>query len=281
MSAAESRASGSADRRPPPAVEVRGLRKAYGSKVVLNRLDLDIEAGETLVILGGSGSGKSTLLRCLIGLEKPDAGSVRLHGVDLFSSPPDEILRLRQRLGVAFQGGALFGSMTVAGNVDLPLAEFTDLPPSTRRIVARIKLSLVGLEDAMDRFPSELSGGMQKRAAFARAMALDPDLLFCDEPSAGLDPVTAAELDELLIRLKGVFGVTLVVVTHELDSAFKVADRMALMRDGRFAASGTPEQIRASADPWVRRFLDRLPEPEEDDRERRYRKLISQWENEP
>ena len=262
------------------AIEVRGVRKAFGAKVVLEHLDLDVRAGESLVILGGSGSGKSTLLRCLVGLEEPDAGSVELYGIDLFSAPRDQARRLRQRIGVAFQGGALFGSLTVAQNVDLPLAEFTDLPASTRRIVARIKLSLVGLEDAMDRYPSELSGGMQKRAAFARALALDPDILFCDEPSAGLDPVTAAELDELLIRLRDVFGVTLVVVTHELDSAFAIADRLALMRGGRFVLIGTPQEVRSSDEPWVRRFLDRQPEQAADDRER-YRKLIRQWESEP
>ncbi|MEM1179565.1 MAG: ABC transporter ATP-binding protein [Acidobacteriota bacterium] len=264
----------------PPAIEIRGLRKAFGDKVVLNQLDLRVEAGESLVILGGSGSGKSTLLRCMIGLERPDAGSVLLHGVDLFSASRDEARQLRQRLGVAFQGGALFGSMTVAENVDLPLREFTDLPASTRRIIARIKLSLVGLEDAMDRLPSELSGGMQKRAAFARAMALDPSILFCDEPSAGLDPVTAAELDELLIRLRDVFGVTLVVVTHELDSAFAIADRLAIMRDGRFVHTGPVDEVRASQDPWVRRFLDRTPAPEHQEQER-YVKLMRQWETEP
>ena len=263
-----------------PAIEIRGLRKAFGSKVVLDQLDLTIEAGESLVILGGSGSGKSTLLRCMIGLERPDAGSILLHGVDLFSAPREEASRLRQRIGVAFQGGALFGSMTVAENVDLPLAEFTDLPESTRRIVARIKLSLVGLEEAMDRLPSELSGGMQKRAAFARAMALDPSILFCDEPSAGLDPLTSAELDQLLIRLRDVFGVTLVVVTHELDSAFAIADRLAVMRGGRFVLTGPVDEVRASDDPWVRRFLAREPEPSHAEDER-YRKLIRQWEAGP
>ncbi|MEO1085029.1 MAG: ABC transporter ATP-binding protein [Acidobacteriota bacterium] len=264
----------------PPAIEIRGLRKAFGDKVVLDQLDLRVEAGESLVILGGSGSGKSTLLRCMIGLERPDAGSVLLHGVDLFEAPREEVRALRRRIGVAFQGGALFGSMTVAENVDLPLREFTDLPASTRRIIARIKLSLVGLGDAMDRLPSELSGGMQKRAAFARAMALDPSILFCDEPSAGLDPVTAAELDQLLIQLRDVFGATLVVVTHELDSAFAIADRLAIMRGGRFVLTGPVDEVRASDDPWVRRFLGRIPEPDDDEPER-YAKLIRQWESEP
>ena len=266
--------------KPVPAIEIRGLRKSFGDKVVLDQLDLTVEAGESLVILGGSGSGKSTLLRCMIGLERPDEGSVLLHGVDLFNAPPEEASRLRQRIGVAFQGGALFGSMTVAENVDLPLAEFTDLPESTRRIVARIKLSLVGLEEAMDRLPSELSGGMQKRAAFARAMALDPSILFCDEPSAGLDPLTSAELDQLLIRLRDVFGVTLVVVTHELDSAFAIADRLAVMRGGRFVLTGPVDEVRASDDPWVRSFLRRESEASHAEGER-YQKLIRQWEAGP
>ncbi|MEM8994054.1 MAG: ABC transporter ATP-binding protein [Acidobacteriota bacterium] len=264
---------------PPPAIEIRGLRKAFGDKVVLDRLDLRVEAGESLVILGGSGSGKSTLLRCMIGLERPDAGRVLLHGVDLFEASRDEARALRQRIGVAFQGGALFGSMTVAENVDLPLREFTDLPVSTRRIIAGIKLSMVGLGDAMDRLPSQLSGGMQKRAAFARAMALDPSILFCDEPSAGLDPVTAAELDQLLIQLRDVFGATLVVVTHELDSAFAIADRLALMRGGRFVLTGPVDEVRSSEDPWVRQFLGRIPEPHGGETGG-YDRLIRRWESE-
>lgn len=252
-----------------PAIEVRGLEKSYGRQVVLDRLDLTVEKGEALVILGGSGSGKSTLLRCLVGLERPDRGSVSLQGLDLFSAPAREVKRMRQRIGMAFQGSALFGSLSVADNVDLPLKEFTRLPRSTRRIIVRLKLALVGLGDAVDRFPAELSGGMKKRAAFARAMALDPELLFCDEPSAGLDPVTAAGLDRLLRRLREVFGLTLVMVTHELASAFAVADRIALIHGGRFLVSGTPEEVRASGDPVVRRFLDRVPEDEHyRDRER-------------
>lgn len=266
-----------AERRDLPAIEVRGLRKSYGGRTVLDGIDLTVAAGESLVILGGSGSGKSTLLRCLVGLERPDSGSVRVQGLDLFSAPSRDVQELRQRLGMAFQGSALFGSLTVAENVDLPLQEFTRLPPSTRRIIVRIKLALVGLEDAFDRFPSELSGGMQKRAAFARAMALDPDLLFCDEPSAGLDPVTAAGLDRLLVELREVFGVTLVVVTHELASAFAVADRLALIHRGRFLVTGSPEEVRACPDPVVRAFLDRVPEDEDDDDER-YHKLIRGWE---
>jgi len=260
-----------------PAIEARGLRKSYGDRVILDGLDLTVEQGETLVILGGSGSGKSTLLRLLVGLERPDEGTVRLMGKDLFEATPEEVARLRQRMGMAFQGSALFGSLTVGGNVDLPLKEFTELPESTRRIIVQIKLALVGLEQASEKLPAELSGGMQKRAAFARAMALDPDFLFCDEPSAGLDPVTSAELDRLLIQMRDVFGVTLVVVTHEMESAFLVAQRLALMHQGRFLVTGTPEEVRACQHPVVRRFLDRRAEEDEEDGER-YQQLIKIWE---
>ena len=242
---------------------MRGLSKSFGSRRVLDGLDLTVRHGETLVILGSSGSGKSTLLRCLLGLETPDAGRIHVQGVDIQQADSARLVALRERMGVAFQRGALFGSMTVAENVDLPLAEFTRLPASTRRIVTRLKLALVGLEQAADLYPSELSGGMLKRAALARALALDPDLLFCDEPSAGLDPITAAGLDELLLNLESVFGMTLVVVTHELESARKIADQVALMHQGRFLVQGPAAEVWASEDPLVRSFLDRQPPPEE------------------
>jgi phospholipid/cholesterol/gamma-HCH transport system ATP-binding protein len=261
-----------------PAIEVRGLVKGFGGRTVLDGVDLEVAAGETLVILGGSGSGKSTLLRCIVGLERPDAGSVRVDGVDLFSCDSGKVAELRRRMGMAFQASALFGSMTVAENVDLPLAEHTQLPDTTRRIVVQIKLALVGLEAAADRYPSELSGGMKKRAAFARAMALDPDFLFCDEPSAGLDPVTAAGLDRLLNQLQEVFGITLVVVTHELESAFAVADRIALIHRGRILITGTPDEVKAYDDPVVQRFLGRVPD--EVGREgARYEQLARLWES--
>ena len=258
-----------------PAIEVRGIRKSYDGRVVLDGVDLNVRTGETLVIVGASGSGKSTLMRCLVGLERPDAGVVILDGVDLFAADPRALSALRERIGMAFQGGALFGSMTVAENVALPLAEYSRLPLSTRRIIARIKLGLVGLEDVMDKLPSQLSGGMQKRAALARAIALDPDILFFDEPSAGLDPVTGAGLDRLLIQLKKAFKVTIVVVTHEMASAFAIADRLALMHEGRFLVIDTPEVVQASSDPIVRRFLDRQP-PDILDGASRIRKLFDE-----
>lgn len=243
-----------------PIIEARGLHKSFGEKTVLDGIDLEIETGETLIILGSSGSGKSTLLRCLIGLEEPDEGEVIVAGTNLFRAKRQELARLRQSMGVAFQAGALFTSMTVGENIDLPLEELTDLPQSTRELIVRIKLALVGLEGTADLYPSELSGGMRKRVAFARAMALDPQILFADEPSAGLDPVTSAGLDQLLIRLREVFDVTLIVVTHELESAFSVGERIALIDRGRILAIGTPDEIEASTNSIVRRFLDRETE---------------------
>lgn len=243
-----------------PIIEAHGLHKSFGDKTVLDGIDLEVETGETLIILGSSGSGKSTLLRCLIGLEEPDEGEVIVAGTNLFRAKRQELARLRQSMGVAFQAGALFTSMTVGENIDLPLEELTDLPKSTRELIVRIKLALVGLEGTADLYPSELSGGMRKRVAFARAMALDPQILFADEPSAGLDPVTSAGLDQLLIRLREVFDVTLIVVTHELESAFAVGERIALIDRGRILALGTPDEIKASTDSIVRRFLDRETE---------------------
>jgi phospholipid/cholesterol/gamma-HCH transport system ATP-binding protein len=258
-----------------PVLDVRSLRKSYGGRCVLDGVDLQVRHGETLVILGSSGSGKSTLLRILVGLERPDGGSVRIWDTDIFTADKRQLSEIRRRMGMAFQGGALFGSMTVAQNIELPLTEFTRIPATTRRIIARIKLGMVGMEDAMDRLPSELSGGMRKRASLARALALDPDIVFFDEPSAGLDPVTAAGLDELLLRLKKAFDVTLVVVTHEMASAFAIADRLALMHEGRFLIVDSPEVVKKCQDPVVRRFLDRRP-PESADGVTKFRKFLEE-----
>jgi phospholipid/cholesterol/gamma-HCH transport system ATP-binding protein len=256
-------------------IEVRGVQKTLGDRRILCGLDLDVRTGETLVILGASGSGKSTLLRTLVGLEPPDGGTVRIWGTDIYAAEEEELAGIRRRLGMAFQGGALFGSMTIGENVELPLAELTEVPAKNRRILARIKLGMVGLEDAIDQLPSQLSGGMRKRAALARALALDPEIVFFDEPSAGLDPVTAAGLDHLLVQLKKVFEMTVVVITHEMQSAFAIADRIALIHEGRFLVVDVPDVVRQSQDPVVRRFLDRLP-PKPTDGGEKFRKFLEE-----
>jgi phospholipid/cholesterol/gamma-HCH transport system ATP-binding protein len=215
-----------------------------------------------MVILGGSGSGKSTLLRTLVGLEKPTEGEVWIKGVNIAKISEREMDEIRKRVGMSFQGSALFGSMTIGENVALPLREHTDLEDSTINIIVRLKLEQVGLSDFEDFMPSQLSGGMKKRAAVARALAMDPEILFFDEPSAGLDPIIAAGLDELILDLKRAYGMTMVVVTHELASAFLIADRMVLIDRGHIVALGTREELKASTHPRVRQFLDRVPEPE-------------------
>jgi phospholipid/cholesterol/gamma-HCH transport system ATP-binding protein len=246
----------------PAAIEVRNLRVAYGDREILHGVSFEVRTGETMVILGGSGSGKSTLLRTLAGLEQPSAGEILIRGEDLRTLSREGWHELRTRMGISFQSGALFGSMTVGENVALPLREHTKLDESTIDIMVRLKLEQVGLRGYEDYFPAQLSGGMKKRAAVARAMAMDPEILLFDEPSAGLDPIIAAGVDELLLKLKEAFKITIVVVTHELASAFLIADRMILVDKGYIVAVGTPAEMKASTQPRVRQFLDRVPEPE-------------------
>ena len=253
---------GSAARSDRPAIEVRDLRVAYDDREILHGISFDVQAGETMVILGGSGSGKSTLLRTLVGLETPTGGEVHLRGKNLQRISEAEWHELRKHIGISFQSGALFGSLSVAENVALPLREHTRLDPSTIEIMVRLKLDQVGLRGFEEYMPSQLSGGMKKRAAVARAMAMDPEILFFDEPSAGLDPIIAAGIDELLLKLKEAFHITIVVVTHELASAFLIADRMILLDKGHIVANGTPAELKASMHPRVRQFLDRIAEPE-------------------
>lgn len=216
-----------------PIISVRGLVKVFEGRAVLKGVNLDVYPGETMVIMGGSGSGKSTLLRCLIGSIVPDEGEVTLFGRSICGLLSEQMDELRRKFGILFQSGALFNSMSIAENVALPLQEHTDLDPSTIEIMVKIKLELVGLREHADKFPSQISGGMKKRAGLARALALDPRILFYDEPSAGLDPVTSAEIDRLIVDLTQKAGVTSVVVTHEMDSAFTIADRMAMLDKGR------------------------------------------------
>jgi phospholipid/cholesterol/gamma-HCH transport system ATP-binding protein len=220
-----------------------------------------VQRGETLVILGGSGSGKSTLLRTLVGLETPTSGEVWIRGKNFSAIPEVERDEIRKRLGMSFQGGALFGSMTVGENVALPLQEHTKLEQTTVEIMVRLKLDQVGLSGFENFLPSQLSGGMKKRAAVARALAMDPEILFFDEPSAGLDPIIAAGIDQLILELKKAFHMTIIVVTHELASAFLIADRMVLINKGDVVALGTTEEMKNSKHPKVRQFLDRIPEP--------------------
>jgi phospholipid/cholesterol/gamma-HCH transport system ATP-binding protein len=240
------------------AIEVDEVVKVFAGRTILDRIKLDVRAGETLVILGGSGSGKSTLLRLMIGSLRPDRGDIRVLGKSMAAMSNRELDDYRKRIGVLFQSGALFNSMTLAQNVALPLREHSDLSDETIEIIVTMKLEQVGLREHADKLPSEISGGMKKRAGLARAMALDPQVLFYDEPSAGLDPVTSAEIDELIIQLNKKLGVTSVVVTHEMDSAFRIADRMVLLDRGKFIVSGTPDEMRNSTDPLVRQFINGL-----------------------
>ncbi|MCH8343278.1 MAG: ATP-binding cassette domain-containing protein [Planctomycetes bacterium] len=214
-------------------IEVRDLVKRFGDQTVLDGVNLEVFPGETVVVMGGSGSGKSTLLRLMIGSLVPDGGHVQLFGSTLGELDEDGLNELRKKIGILFQSGALFNSMTVAENVALPLQEHTMLDHNIIEIQVKIKLELVGLREHAAKYPAQISGGMKKRAGLARALSLDPKILFYDEPSAGLDPVTSAEIDRLIIDLSKKLGVTSVVVTHEMNSAFAVADRMAMLEQGR------------------------------------------------
>jgi phospholipid/cholesterol/gamma-HCH transport system ATP-binding protein len=245
-----------------PMVSVRDLRVSYGAVEILHGINFEVKHGETLVILGGSGSGKSTLLRTLVGLERPSSGEIWIKGKNIAAISQTELDEIRKKIGMSFQGGALFGSMTVGDNVALPLREHTKLEESTIDIILRLKLEQVGLAGFEYYMPSQLSGGMKKRAAVARALAMDPEVLFFDEPSAGLDPIIAAGIDQLILELKRAFRMTIVVVTHELASAYLIADRMVLIDKGNVVAIGTTEEMRSSSQPRVRQFLDRVAEPE-------------------
>jgi phospholipid/cholesterol/gamma-HCH transport system ATP-binding protein len=242
-----------------PLIEVEKLEAWYGRRRVLHGIDFSVNPGEIRVIMGGSGSGKSTLLRHLLGLMRPRSGTVRLLGIDLRNASERELLDLHRRIGVSFQGGALLTSLTVGENVALPLREHTRLDPSTIRIMSRLKLEVVNLGGFQDLMPGQLSGGMVKRAALARAIAMDPKLLFFDEPSAGLDPVVSAELDELILRLRDALRMTIVVVTHELESAFKIADTITVLDQGEILMTGPVAEVRASPNERIQDLLNRRP----------------------
>jgi phospholipid/cholesterol/gamma-HCH transport system ATP-binding protein len=243
-----------------PIIRVVGFSAVYGDRPILKDISFDVYPGEVFFIGGGSGSGKSTILKNMIGLYKPASGQLLIDGDDIARGDEPARLRILRKLGVAYQGGALFGSMTCQENVRVPLEEFTDLPMEAMNAVALGKLKLVDLEHAAKLLPSEISGGMQKRVAIARAMALDPKILFLDEPSAGLDPITSADLDSLIRSLSRLFGTTFVIVSHELPSIFSIASRV-LVLDGSvktMVAIGDPASLRdRSKNPWVREFFSR------------------------
>jgi len=241
-----------------PVVEVKNLSVRYNEALILDDISFSVKAGERFVIVGGSGSGKSTLMRHMIGLESPDQGQVLINGTDMTCCSGSAFHDALRKIGVLFQGSALLGSMTVGENVALPIMEFTDLPKTAIASMVRMKLSLVDLECYEDHLPSEISGGMRKRAGLARAIALNPSILFLDEPSAGLDPITAAEIDDLIRHINQSMGTTMIIVTHELESIFNLAQRLIMLEktSKRIIAEGTPADLKQnSTEPLVKRFF--------------------------
>ena len=237
-------------------IQIRELRRKLGSKQVLDGVNLEIRQGETLLIMGRSGTGKSVLLKHIIGLMTPDSGSITVDGVDIVGMSEQELSAVRRRFGMLFQGAALFDSLTVGENIALPLREHSGLPEREIRKRVAERLEWVGLTGVENMKPASLSGGMKKRVGLARAIAMDPQFVLYDEPTTGLDPIMADVIDQLIRSLQQRMGVTSVVVTHDMQSAFKVADRMALLNDGRVVFLGTPDEVRATRDPLVRQFVE-------------------------
>lgn len=240
-----------------PIIRIRGLVNRFGDQVVHDGLDLDVRAGEILGVVGGSGTGKSVLMRSILGLQRPAEGDIEVRGIDARSEDPEERRKIERSTGVLFQDGALFSSLTVGENVEVPLKEYHgDLPASLRHELALLKIKLAGLPaDALDKLPSQLSGGMRKRAGLARALALDPPLLFLDEPTAGLDPIGAAAFDRLIRTLQGALGLTVFLITHDLDTLYAICDRVAVIADKKVLACGPLSEVEQFDHPWVQEYF--------------------------
>lgn len=243
-------------------IDIKNIDSYYGERHILKDINLQIQPGEIMVIMGGSGSGKTTLMRAMLGLTKTARGDIKIMGYDITALSLKELYKIREEFGVSFQGGALFSSMSVRENIQLPLTEHTKLDQKTMDIMCRLKLEVVNLAGFEDLMPAELSGGMLKRVALARAIIMDPKILFFDEPSAGLDPVVSAELDELIVRLKDAMKMTIVVVTHELESAFRIADRITVIDQGKIIITGTKDEVKNCQDQRVQDLLNRRPRNE-------------------
>jgi len=240
-----------------PPIQVKTLRKSFGKQKVLNGIDLEVAHGETLSVLGQSGTGKSLLLKLIIGLQQPDSGSIRIHGREMTGLSREQLNEIRKKIGFLFQNSALYDALTVEQNVAFPLERHSGMSDNERRKRVRELLSTVGMERDLDKLPGQISGGMQKRVGLARALALSPDILLFDEPTAGLDPITASEIDALILKMRKAGNMTSVVVTHDLPSARSVSDRLALMRDGQILIEGSFKDLQASEDEFVVQFLNR------------------------
>jgi phospholipid/cholesterol/gamma-HCH transport system ATP-binding protein len=237
-------------------IDIRGLSKRFGKKVVLDGLDLAVPKGKNTVVIGGSGTGKSVLIKCVVGLLRPDAGEIRIDGQDITRMDERELVRVRRKFGMLFQGAALFDSMDVGDNVAFALRRLKMYPERQIREVVEEKLSMVGLRDIQHLMPSELSGGMKKRVGLARAIAAEPDILLYDEPTTGLDPIMADVINDLIVSLRETIGVTSITITHDMASAFKIADQIAMLYKGRIIEAGTPQEIRSTSNPVVAQFVE-------------------------
>ncbi|MFD2166437.1 ABC transporter ATP-binding protein [Thalassotalea euphylliae] len=257
------------------AIEVSGLNAFYDERQILFDINFSVQQGEILVIMGGSGSGKSTLLNNLLGLLTPKQGSISIDGVDVINASDKDIKSLRQKMGVAFQGGALLSSLSVEDNIKLPLQRNTNLDAATISVMTQLKLELMNLAGFGKHMPSELSGGMLKRAGLARAVIMDPKILFFDEPSAGLDPIMSVELDELLLSLREAMGMSMIIVTHELESAFKIADKVLVLFEGKIAAYGAVDDIKNSTDERIQNLIHRRPRKDDIDGDEYLKRLTN------